>query len=256
MTYNINKKTRKIAVINYKGGTGKTTTLINLAHGLSMSGKKVLIIDTDPQGSAGYHLGINTSSYSLFDLLIRNEDINNCIINARENLDIIPANEHLFPAEIRLSQMKDRELQLSKKLSGIESNYDFILVDCAPSINILNQNALLFSDEAFLPVPMQFLALVGIKQLINNVKTINKVFNSNVKVSKIIPTLINNESKNNDAIYQSIERVFKPIISAYSIGTCESITGSSGKQQSIFEYAPESNGAIDYNNLVQEVLND
>lgn len=256
MTYNEQNKTaRKIAVINYKGGTGKTTTLINLAHGLALSGKRVLIVDTDPQGSAGYHLGV-TSSKTLYNLLIDNAPIESCIVNARENLDIITANEHLFPAEIKLSQMNDRERQLSKKLAPIENQYDYILLDCAPSINILNQNALLFCNEAFLPVPMEFLALVGIKQLLKNVRTINKVFKTDIKISKIVPTLIDNRKKNHSSIFESMDRVFKPIISANTIRVCSSISGSCGKQQTIFEYAPKSRGAFDYNKLVQEVLND
>lgn len=255
MTYKKQTLARKIAIINYKGGTGKTTTLINIAHGLALEGKRVLIVDTDPQGSAGYHLGIQ-AKFTLYDLLIKKENISKCIIRARENLDIIVANEHLFPAEIALSQIADREWQLSKCLEPIVASYDYILLDCAPSINILNQNALLFCDEAFLPVPMDFLALVGIKQLLKNIKVINKVFNTNIKITKIIPTLIDEKKSTHIPISKSLDRVFKPILSATEIHICPSIAKSCGKRQSVFEYAPKSTGASDYQKLVQEVLND
>ena len=180
-------ETRKICVINYKGGTGKTCTVVNLAHGLAIKGKKVLVVDTDPQGSSGYHLGVD-SQHTLYDLLVGGFPIQKCIVNARENLDIIPSNERLFPAEMSLSKLRNRELVLSQKLNDIESKYDFVLVDCAPSINLLNQNSLLFSNEIFLPVSMEYLSLLGIKQLLNNIKIINKIFRHNITVTKLIPT--------------------------------------------------------------------
>ena len=174
-------------MINYKGGTGKTCTVVNLAHGLAIKGKKVLVVDTDPQGSSGYHLGVD-SQHTLYDLLVGGFPIQKCIVNARENLDIIPSNERLFPAEMSLSKLRNRELVLSQKLNDIESKYDFVLVDCAPSINLLNQNSLLFSNEIFLPVSMEYLSLLGIKQLLNNIKIINKIFRHNITVTKLIPT--------------------------------------------------------------------
>ena len=125
---------RRISVINYKGGTGKTSTVVNMAHGMALQGKKVLVIDTDPQGSASHHLGIR-ASVTLYDLLIKGFDIEDCIVNARENLDIICANEHLFPAEMKLSREDDREYVLSDRLEFLDG-YDVVFLDCAPSMNL------------------------------------------------------------------------------------------------------------------------
>ncbi|MBT5855672.1 ParA family protein [bacterium] len=244
---------RKICIINYKGGTGKTCTVVNLAHALAMKGKKVLIIDTDPQGSSGYHLGID-SSHTLYDLLVGNVGYKDCIVRARDNLDIITANERLFPAEMALSKMKNREMILHQRLSGLNKYYDFILVDCAPSINLLNQNSLTFSEEVYLPVSMEYLSLVGIKQLLNNIKIINKIFKRNLTIQKIIPTFYDRRNTKSEKVMTSLRRVFEPIISS-PVRANVALSESAGVRQTIFEYAPQSKGAEDYNKLAEEVLN-
>lgn len=247
---------RKVCVINYKGGTGKTCTVINLAHGLAMKGKKVLIVDTDPQGSAGYHLGVEPKG-TLYDVLIDGGEnqIGDCIVHARENLDIIASNERLFPAEIALSKMPNRELVLQKKLAKLESMYDYVLVDCAPSICLLNQNALLYADEVFLPVSMEYLSLVGVKQLLNNLKIINRIFKHNIKVTKLIPTFFDKRNSKSKNVMGSLQRVFSQIVSS-PIRTSVSISESAGYRQSVLEYNPDSIGASDYVKLVEEVLKD
>jgi len=245
---------RKVAVINYKGGTGKTSTVVNLAHGLALAGRRVLIVDTDPQGSSGYHLGVE-SDKSLYDVLIENRDLDDCIVHARPNLDIIIANERLFPAEISLSRMDNREFLLGQRLAPIERRYDFIILDCAPSINVLNQNALIYSDEIFLPVSMEYLALVGIRQLLNNTRIINKIFKKDITVTKLIPTFIDRRKKKSATVLKSLTRVFESVISTH-IRSCVSVAEASGARQTIFEYAPKSKGAEDYGALTQEVLNE
>ena len=122
--------TKKIAIINYKGGTGKTSTVVNLAHGLALLGQKVLIVDIDPQGSAGYYLGLDPE-ITLYDALLNLEPITNCIINARPNLDIICSNERLFAAELKLASQPRREAILSTLLASV-NGYDYILIDCPP----------------------------------------------------------------------------------------------------------------------------
>ena len=164
----MSKQARQLSVINYKGGTGKTCTVVNLAHCLTLQGYKVLIVDTDPQGSTGYHLGVNSEN-TLYDIIVNNKGLSECIVSARKDLDIIISNERLFPAEHYLHLQKERELILSNRLSQVSDQYDFIIIDCAPSINLLNQNALLFSNEILIPVSMEYMSLVGIKQLIKNI---------------------------------------------------------------------------------------
>jgi len=245
-------QTRKICIINYKGGTGKTCTVVNLAHGLARQNKRVLIIDTDPQGSSGYHLGVH-SQYSLYDLLVGNLSCRECIVRARDNLDIIPSNERLFPAEMALTKMPNREMILQQKLAALDGHYDYIVVDCAPSINLLNQNSLTYSNEIFLPVSMEYLSLVGIKQLLNNIKIINKIFRRNIKVNKLIPTFYDKRNRKSENILSSLRRVFEKVM-APPIRSSVAISEAAGLRRTIFEYNPSSNGAVDYENLTNEVI--
>ncbi len=242
---------RKICVLNYKGGTGKTTVVVNLADALARSGKKVLIIDSDPQGSSGYYLGVQ-SPYTLYDLLVQDISHSECIINARKGVDIITGNERLFPAGLQLSQQQGREHVLSRKLQSLDT-YDYVLVDCPPSLNLLNQNSLLFCDELFLPVSMEYLSLPGILQLLQNIRLIAKLFQKNIRISKVIPTFYSQRSKRSSTVHDSLTRTFPNLVST-PIRTCNALSESVGYQQTIFEYAPKSNGAQDFKKLLREVL--
>lgn len=240
--------------MNYKGGTGKTCTVVNVAHGLTLRGKKVLIIDTDPQGSAGYHLGIIEAKKTLYNLLIANESIDDCIVKARPNLDIICGNEHIFPAQLKMATMKDKEHILEKKLADLDG-YDVVLFDCAPTMNILNQNILLYANELILPVSMEYLSLVGIKQLLKNIKIINRMFKKKLAICKIVPTFFDRRNNKSQEILSSLQRVFQSGTSV-SISSCVSLSEAPGAKQTIFEYDPGSKGAGDYYKLVDEVLKD
>ena len=242
---------RKISIINYKGGTGKTSTVVNLGHGLALRGKKVLIIDTDPQGSAGHHLGLNPE-FTLYDLLTKDIHYRQCIVKARKNLDMICASERLYPAELKIAKMKRREVVLSERLKGL-SGYDFVLVDCAPSMNLLNQNSLIFSDEILLPVSMEYLSLIGVRQLLKNIKIINKIFNREISITKVIPTFFDKRKKKSKDILDSLKRVFPNYISS-PIRVSVSLSEAPGLRHTIFEYDPNSRGAQDYNKLIEEVL--
>jgi chromosome partitioning protein len=242
---------RKIAIINYKGGTGKTVTSVSLAHGLALKGKKVLIIDMDPQGSVGYHLGI-TAKKSLYDVLMGKETARNCIQPVRPNLDMICGNEYLFPAEIAMSGMPERERLLARYMADV-TEYDIVIIDCGPSMNLLNQNALLYAEEIILPVSMEYLSLVGVKQLLNNIKIINRIFGSDISISKVVPTFFDKRNKKSQDVCQSLERVFPGLLSS-AIRSCVSLSEAPGSRQSIFEYDINSKGAQDYLKLVNEVL--
>ena len=185
--------------------------------------------------------------------LVKNIDASKCTTNVRSNLDIISSNERLYPAELHMAKLKGRDKILSKKLSRLENNYDFILIDCAPSLNLLNQNALQYCNEIFLPVSMDVLSLVGVKQLLNNVKVINTISNHTIKITKVIPTFYDNRNKKTKQVYNSINRVFPDVISS-PIRTCVSISESAGYKKTIFEFAPKSKGAIDYKQLTKEVI--
>ncbi|MEK9726751.1 MAG: ParA family protein [Candidatus Margulisiibacteriota bacterium] len=240
-------------IINYKGGTGKTCTLVNIAFAMSLKGKKVLVIDTDPQGSISYHFGIKPKQ-TLYDIIVKNEPVENCIIQARKNIDLIASDEHLFPAENFMHKQPNRELILKSKVSHVFNNYDIVLVDCSPSINLMNQNALLCAPNLLIPVSMEYMTLLGVKQLINNAKLLNKHFNATIKVSKIIPTFYNSHNKKTKHVYESLEKVFSKELTI-PIRTNVSISEAAGHGQSVFEYAPASAAADDFNKLTEEVLN-
>ena len=242
---------KKISVINYKGGTGKTCTVINIAHGLVLKGKKVLVIDTDPQGSAGYHLGVDPK-HTLYDIVMGNKTPEQCIEKSRQNIDIICSNERMFPASIVLSSRKNKEKIFLEKFDSL-TGYDFVLVDCGPSMSLFSQNALVFSDELWVPVTMEYLSLVGVKQLLNNIKIINRIFRRNVKISKVIPTLFDKRNNKSKEILSSLERVFPGLITS-PVRVNVAVSEAAGYRQTVFEYDPESNGAEDYLKLVKEVL--
>jgi len=242
---------RRVAVINYKGGTGKTSTVVTVAHGLALKGHKVLVIDTDPQGSAGYQLGVQ-SAKSLYDIVINGTPVSECILSARPNLDIICANEHLYPAELLMAKMPQKEKVFSKMLMALEG-YDFVILDCAPSLNLLNQNALVFADELLIPVSMEYLSLVGVKQLLNNIKIINRIFNKQLAITKVIPTFFDKRNKKSKDILESLERVFPGFLSS-PIRVSVAMSESTGHRKTIFEFDPLSKGAEDYTKLINEVL--
>ncbi len=244
---------KKIAVINYKGGSGKTTTVANLAHGLTLKGHKVLMIDTDPQGSLGFYFNINPEK-TLYDLLINKTPSDECIQKVRHNLDMICSNERVFPAEIKLAKTKERELVLKNKLRQVK-DYDYIIVDCAPSMNLLNQNALLFADEIVIPVSMEYLSLIGVKQLLKNIKIINRIFKKTIIINRVIPTFFDIKSKKSKDISMSLRRVFPNMISR-PVRTSQYLSEAPSNRKTIFEYAPNSKVAEDYFEIVKELIND
>ena len=181
--------TRIIIVLNFKGDTGKTTIVVNLAAGLALRGWRILGVDLDPQGSLTASLGTRYS-HSLYHLLTDQATVAECIVNVRDNLDILPSDPSLAQAEGTLWRMDDvwqRRTILAEKMQGV-SGYDYILIDCSPSINLLNENAVFYAHEVFVPVSMEYLALLGTKQVVATLKTINQTQDHRVTLSLIIPT--------------------------------------------------------------------
>jgi chromosome partitioning protein len=240
-------------VINYKGGTGKTCTLVNVAHKISQSGYRVLIIDTDPQGSVSYHLGISNPKKTLYNAILNPDTLSSCITTARHNLDVLPSNEHLFAADHYMHQQTNRETLLSNYLAPLKPHYDYIFIDCAPSINLMNQNAMLFSQNILIPVSMDYMTLLGVKQLINNITLLNKNFKSTIKVSKIIPTFYNGRNNKTKQVYNSLNRVFSDNIST-PIRVNITISEAAGKGKTIWEHLSSGSAHDDYENLTKEVL--
>ncbi len=242
---------RKICVINYKGGVGKTTTAVNLAAGLSRFDKKVLLIDLDPQGNVNVSLDIE-ADYTLYDALTGKVAIQRCIVEMAKNFDVMTSNETLVKAEHYLSTQLNSKLLLKELLSNIKG-YDYIIVDCPPSLGILNQNVLAFADEAFVPTSSDFLGFDALKKMEKIVTKINESYGGNVKITKVIPTLYDKRNK-------ICKETLAEISSMYNGQTSVPIRNNSKLKEapkyrkSIFSYARSSPGAKDYGALVEEVL--
>jgi len=242
---------RKIALLNHKGGTAKTTTAVNLAAGLATKGKRVLLIDLDSQGHVGVCLGI-THVRSMYHLLVEDAELSKCIVSARPNLDVILANESMASAEIKLVNFQDREHVLSKRLCKAEG-YDYIIIDCPPSLSLLNQNALIFAHEVFIPVSCDYLSLVGVKHAIKTIKTINQLHGNNTEVTGVIPTFYDVRNSISFEAVNSLTKYFNDkVLPPIRINT--KLKEAPSHQKTIFEYDPESRGASDYNQIVTAVI--
>lgn len=201
-----------ISIFNQKGGVGKTTTNINLSASLGAIGKKVLVIDCDPQGNTSSGLGINKNIivFSLYDLLIQDIKASEAIIKTEyKNLDIIPSNSQLSGAEIEMVHMDNREYKLKKLIDEIKDNYDFIFLDCPPSLGMITINALSASDSILIPIQCEYLALEGVSQLINTYKLIRKSLNPDLSIEGVLITMYDKRTNLNKQVLDEIQKYFR-----------------------------------------------
>lgn len=242
---------RTICVINQKGGVGKTTTAINLASGLSRNDKSVLLVDLDPQGNIDASLRIS-SEYDIYDALTGKIKIQQVIQNVAKNFDVITSKETLAKAEFYLANQESSRLLLKDMLAEI-GGYDYIIVDCPPSLGILNQNAMAFCKEAFIPVATDYLSLDALRKMKIILEKINESYGNDIKVTKIIPTLYDKRVKICKETLATIQNEFGPLVS-YPIRNNSKIKEAPKHGKSIFKFAKSSPGAKDYMKLVEDVL--
>lgn len=242
---------RKICVINQKGGVGKTTTVVNLAYGLSKAGKKTLIIDLDAQGNVSTCLGTR-SDHDIYEVLIDNLNPTACIKNVSENLDLISSKETLTKAEMILVGEQNREMVLRRKLAPI-TGYDFVLLDCPPSLGLLNQNAMLYADEIVIPTSTDALGLVGLKNMTQAINTLNNVFGHKLRVSKIIPTLYDLRNKVCKNAYNDLTKQYGELVTN-PIHMSSKLKEAPQYGQPIFVYDKAGRATKDYQHLVDNIL--
>ncbi len=239
----------RIAVLNQKGGTGKTTTTVNLAAGLAEAGHKVLVIDVDSQGHVGISLG-TTGTHTLYHLLIDKKPLRECVVQARPNLDIVVGNETLASAEIVLARMSESRDKLLRECLVDENGYDFILLDCGPSLSILNMNALTFADHLIIPVSCDYLSLVGVKQVMKTLKNVNQVLLHPISIMGILPTFYDMRNNISDESVRTLKGHFHDkVLPPIRVNT--RLKEAPQHQQTIFEYSPDSRGATDYRRLTE-----
>ncbi|MEE2902845.1 MAG: ParA family protein [Myxococcota bacterium] len=246
---------RAIAVMNQKGGTAKTTTSVSVAAGLAERGFKTLLIDLDAQGNVGVSLGIRgpKSLYSVLVEGVRPEDVS---VPVRNNLDVITADRSVAAAEIELVGKRDRARVLRRRGAGLiapSSPYDFIIMDCAPSLSLLNQNALTFAREVLVPVSCDYLALVGVKQILTTLKHVNEVLLHPVQVLGVLPTFYDVRMRIAKEAMAALKAHFKERVLP-PIRVNARLKEAPSHKRTIFEYAPDSYGAQDYAAAVNWIL--
>lgn len=244
---------RKICIINQKGGVGKTTTTISIAAGLSRNKKKVLIIDLDAQGNLATSLNVEYEK-DLYHVLTENADVRQCTKYLGKNLDIIPSKETLTKTESLITNLDDKELLLRDKLSKIKG-YDYVLIDCPPSLGLLNQNAMLYANEAFLPVSTDHLGFDALEKMTGVIDAINKRFSHNIRITKVIPTMYDKRIRSCTTYLDRIRSSFYEY-TTHPIRINSKLKEAPSKGMSIFSYAPASRGAKDYAKLVKIIINE
>ena len=203
---------RVMAVFNQKGGVGKTTSVINLAAALGKLTKKVLIVDIDPQGNATSGLGIDKNSLqsSVYDVMINQVDIRNIIYStSAENVDIVPSNVELAGAEIELIEVEDRELVLKNSLMEIKDTYDFILIDCPPSLGLLSINGLAASDSVIIPIQCEYYALEGVSQLMETIMLVKRGLNPQLEIEGVILSMFDGRTNLSIQVVDEVKKYFK-----------------------------------------------
>jgi len=241
---------RKIAIVGFKGGIGKTTTCVSIGAALALKKHKVLLIDTDTQANLAVSLGISGYEKSLADVLVRKVKAEDCIINARPNLDLLPSSLTLFKAQQRMVLEMARE-EIFEELFDNLDDYDYQLVDCAPSLSLLTVNSIVYVDEVFIPVSMEMLAVAGAEQFKTYLQNIVRTLGRGAMIRLIVPTMYDPRRKVSHEVLKLLKELGSRVAKPIRIDT--QLSEAPGYGKTIFEYAPRSRGAIDYARLAETI---
>lgn len=248
---------KMISIGNQKGGVGKTTTTVNLGAALAQLGKKVLIIDSDSQGNATSGLGVERGQVnkSLYEILVDQEPLEKCILpTSSENLDIVPSTISLAAAELELVNVKDRELRLKEAVNPIRDKYDYILVDCPPSLGQLSINAFTASDTILIPVQAEYYALEGLSQLLNTIRLVQKSYNRQFRIEGVLITMLDARTNLGYEVVEEVRKYFREKVYKTIISRNIRLSEAPSYGQSVLDYDPRSRGAEMYLDLAKEVI--
>ena len=246
-----------IAVANQKGGVGKTTTTINLSAALAEQGKKVLLVDLDPQGNAtsGVGVGKRELENTVYELIAGRITLEECLIETDFlNLSVLPANINLSGAEIDLIDMEDREYYLKKILAPVKDDYDFILIDCPPSLNMLTVNAMTAADTVLVPIQCEYYALEGLSQLIHTINLVKRRLNPDLRMEGVVFTMYDARTKLSMQVVENVKQTLKENIYNTIIPRSIKLAEAPSYGMPITAYAPTSPGADSYRLLAMEVI--
>ena len=244
-----------IGVANQKGGVGKTTTAVNLAAALGVLEKKVLLIDADPQANATSGLGIEEVNFSTYNLLEHSADVKDCIQKTSSpNLDLVPSHIDSVAAEIELVDRDKREYMLKKALEEVKSEYDYIIIDCAPSLGLITVNALTAADSVIIPIQCEYFALEGLGKLLNTVKNVQKIHNYDLDIEGLLLTMYDSRLRLSNQVVEEVNTHFPEMVFETVISRNVRLSEAPSFGESILMYDAESKGAIQYIQLAEEVL--
>lgn len=247
-----------ISIVNQKGGVGKSTTAVNLGAALSILGKKVLIIDIDPQGNATSAIigPEEKKKTTVYDVLVDSQKISDAIYKTEiENLSIVPANIDLAGAEIELVNTISREGRLDKALNKEKISYDFVVIDCPPSLGLLTINALTAADSLIIPIQCEYYALEGLSKLMETIRLIKVNLNSNLEIKGVLLTMFDSRTNLSSEVAEEIKNYFGKDVFKSIIPRTVRLSEAPGFGKPIQFYAPKSKGAEAYNKLAEEVIN-
>jgi chromosome partitioning protein len=246
--------TRKLQIQNFKGGVGKTTTAVNLSHGLALKGNRVLLIDLDQQGNAADMLGIKISKQqpTLYNLLVDDLAYDEVMVEARPSLFLVPSDKRTAMAENIISAHPGRELALTVRLTEA-SGFDYIVLDCPPALNVLHNNALLYANELIIPIDMDRLALQGAKGILDSATELEKVFKFSANICGVLPTFIDRRTNITHQVMRVIESRYSPKV-LHPIRSDAKLRQAAAHGKTIFEYDTHSKGAEDYRAVTEAIL--
>ena len=249
--------TKIIAIANQKGGVGKTTTSVNLAACLGALEKKVLLIDADPQANATSGLGIDVEQVEIgtYQLLEHSASAKDAIVKTSSpNLDVIPAHIDLVAIEIELVDMDEREYMLKKALEPIINDYDFILIDCAPSLGLLTLNALTASNSVLIPIQCEYFALEGLGKLLNTIKSVQKIHNPQLDYEGLLLTMYDSRLRLSNQVVEEVQKHFSDMVFQTIIQRNVRLSEAPSYGESIINYDAASKGAENYLSLAKEII--
>lgn len=246
-----------IAIANQKGGVGKTTTSVNLAASLGVLEKKVLLIDADPQANASSGLGIDVDNVEkgTYQLLEHTSQIQDLIVKtSAPNVDLVPAHIDLVAIEIELVDKNEREYMLKKAISPVINNYDYILIDCAPSLGLLTLNALTAANSVAIPIQCEYFALEGLGKLLNTIKSIQKIHNADLDIEGLLLTMYDARLRLSNQVVEEVQKHFNEMVFKTIIQRNVRLSEAPSYGESIINYDASSKGAINYLSLAKEVI--